>query len=88
MKAAKIKPASDAKPKSAPKSAMAKAKAPPTAPKAAASPRKALAFDEMTAFAGNGLPINLMAYRKNSCERGFEVDVDASNDYYISVGGY
>ena len=88
MKAAKIKPASAAKPKSAPKSAMAKAKAPPTAPKAAVSPRKALAFDEMTAFAGNGLSINLMAYRKNSCDRGFEVEVDAYNDYYRSVGGY
>ena len=52
MKASTIKPVK-AKPPAKP--AVAKATAPKgAAPKLAASPRKALAFDEMTSFAGNG----------------------------------
>lgn len=52
MKAAVIKPA---KAKPAAKPAAAKAATPKVAtPRLAASARKPLAFDEMTAFAGNG----------------------------------
>lgn len=52
MKAATIKPV---KAKPAAKPAVAKPTAPKVAaPKLAATPRKPLAFDEMTAFAGNG----------------------------------
>lgn len=48
-----------------------------------------LSFDStMRSNVSVGLPINLTAYRKNSYKRGFEVEVDAMNDYYRSVGGY
>jgi putative proteasome-type protease len=48
-----------------------------------------LSFDStMRSNVSVGLPINLMTYRKNSYKRGFEVEVDANNDYYRSVGGY
>ncbi len=48
-----------------------------------------LSFDStMRSNVSVGLPINMLTYRKNSYKRGFEVEVDAANDYYRSVGGY